>query len=102
MKVLLSGGVGQLGQALIASQPPELELIATSRSGGPGQLALDGRYGGSALNTAIGIARQGARVIPICSNQNTFANCRHPMLMIFQGRFIRRFHASQQRSTMSS
>ena len=28
----------------------------------PGQLALDGRYGGSALNTAIGIARQGARV----------------------------------------
>ena len=26
----------------------------------PGQLTLDGRYGGSALNTAIGIARQGA------------------------------------------
>ena len=41
MKVLLTGGVGQLGQALIASQPPELELIATSRSGGSGLLALD-------------------------------------------------------------
>ena len=41
MKVLLTGGVGQLGQALIASKPPELELIATSRSGGPGLLALD-------------------------------------------------------------
>ena len=41
MKVLLTGGGGQLGQALIASQPPELELIATSRSGGPGLLALD-------------------------------------------------------------
>jgi len=27
----------------------------------PGQLSLDGRYGGSALNTAIGIARQGSR-----------------------------------------
>ncbi len=27
----------------------------------PGQLSLDGRYGGSALNTAIGIARQGRR-----------------------------------------
>ena len=41
MKVLLTGGGGQLGQALLASQPPELELIATSRSGGPGLLALD-------------------------------------------------------------
>ena len=41
MKVLLTGAAGQLGQALIASQPPELELIATSRSGGPGLLALD-------------------------------------------------------------
>lgn len=28
----------------------------------PGQLVLDGRYGGSALNTAIGIARQAERV----------------------------------------
>lgn len=27
----------------------------------PGQLSLDGRYGGSALNTAIGIVRQGAQ-----------------------------------------
>ena len=41
MKVLLTGAAGQLGQALLASQPPELELIATSRSGGPGLLALD-------------------------------------------------------------
>ena len=41
MKVLLTGASGQLGQALIASKPPELELIATSRSGGAGLLALD-------------------------------------------------------------
>lgn len=41
MKVLLTGAAGQLGQALIASQPPEIELIATSRSGGDGLLALD-------------------------------------------------------------
>jgi dTDP-4-dehydrorhamnose reductase len=41
MKVLLTGASGQLGQALIASKPPEVELIATSRSGGVGLLALD-------------------------------------------------------------
>jgi len=32
MKVLLTGAAGQLGQALIASRPPEVELIACSRS----------------------------------------------------------------------
>ena len=31
MKVLLTGAAGQLGQALIASRPPEVELIACSR-----------------------------------------------------------------------
>jgi dTDP-4-dehydrorhamnose reductase len=32
MKVLLTGAAGQLGQALIASSPPEVELIACSRA----------------------------------------------------------------------
>jgi dTDP-4-dehydrorhamnose reductase len=32
MKVLLTGAAGQLGQALIASRPPEVELIACSRA----------------------------------------------------------------------
>ena len=41
MKVLLTGAAGQLGQALIASRPEGIELIATSRSGGDGVLALD-------------------------------------------------------------
>ena len=41
MKVLLTGAAGQLGQALLVSKPPELELIATSRGVGPGLLALD-------------------------------------------------------------
>ena len=41
MKVLLTGAAGQLGQALLASKPPELEVIATSRSGGACLLALD-------------------------------------------------------------
>ena len=41
MKVLLTGATGQLGQALIATKPPGVELIATSRSGGAGLLALD-------------------------------------------------------------
>ena len=31
MKVLLTGAAGQLGQALISSRPPEVELIACSR-----------------------------------------------------------------------
>ena len=31
MKVLLTGAGGQLGQALIASAPKELELVVTSR-----------------------------------------------------------------------
>lgn len=41
MKVLLTGAVGQLGQALIASKPPGVQLISTSRSGGEGLVALD-------------------------------------------------------------
>ena len=32
MKVLLTGAAGQLGQALIASQPAGVDLIATSRA----------------------------------------------------------------------
>ena len=41
MKVLLTGATGQLGQALINAKPAGMELIATSRSGGPGLTALD-------------------------------------------------------------
>lgn len=41
-------------------------------------------------------------LIPFCIDQNPWAHCRHPMLMIFHGRSIRLFHASQQRATMSS
>ncbi len=41
LKVLLTGAAGQLGQALVASAPAGLELIATSRSGGEGLSALD-------------------------------------------------------------
>ena len=41
MKVLLTGAAGQLGQALMASRPEGIELIATSRSGGDGLIALD-------------------------------------------------------------
>ena len=41
MKVLLTGAAGQLGQALIASRPEGIDLIATSRSGGNGLVALD-------------------------------------------------------------
>ena len=46
MKVLLTGSNGQLGQALRLSLPKAikgepLELIATSRQGGNGMIALD-------------------------------------------------------------
>ena len=41
MKVLLTGAAGQLGQALIASAPQGVELVASSRSGGGGHVALD-------------------------------------------------------------
>ena len=41
MKVLLTGSAGQLGQALIASAPQGLELMATSRTGGQGLAAID-------------------------------------------------------------
>lgn len=40
-RVLLTGAAGQLGQALRASVPEGVELIASSRQGGSGQLALD-------------------------------------------------------------
>ena len=41
MKVLLTGAAGQLGQALIATTPKEIELLPSNRSGGDGLLALD-------------------------------------------------------------
>ena len=46
MKILLTGSEGQLGRALRASLPQMLqnrnvELIATSRNGGDGLVALD-------------------------------------------------------------
>ena len=41
MKVLLTGAAGQLGQALMASCPEGVELISSSRNGGPGLDALD-------------------------------------------------------------
>ena len=41
MKVLLTGSAGQLGQALLASKPEEVDLIPTSRCGGQEFLSLD-------------------------------------------------------------
>ncbi|MCP9810043.1 dTDP-4-dehydrorhamnose reductase [Cyanobium sp. HWJ4-Hawea] len=41
MKVLLTGAAGQLGEALIASRPPGVDLVATCRNGGDGLVALD-------------------------------------------------------------
>jgi dTDP-4-dehydrorhamnose reductase len=41
MKVLLTGAAGQLGQALRASIPGSINVIATSRSGGEELMALD-------------------------------------------------------------
>ena len=41
IRVLLTGAAGQLGQALIASVPEGIELIATGRSEGQGRLGLD-------------------------------------------------------------
>ena len=41
MKVLLTGAAGQLGHALRQQVPEGVELIATSRGGGDGALALD-------------------------------------------------------------
>jgi dTDP-4-dehydrorhamnose reductase len=41
MKVLLTGAAGQLGQALSQQVPETVELIATSRRGGAGLVALD-------------------------------------------------------------
>jgi dTDP-4-dehydrorhamnose reductase len=41
MKVLLTGAAGQLGQALRQQAPEGVELIATSRGGGEGLVALD-------------------------------------------------------------
>jgi dTDP-4-dehydrorhamnose reductase len=41
MKVLLTGATGQLGHALRQQLPQGVELIATSRAGGEGLVALD-------------------------------------------------------------
>lgn len=41
MKVLLTGAAGQLGQALRQQAPAGIDLIATSRGGGEGLVALD-------------------------------------------------------------
>ena len=41
MRVLLTGAAGQLGQALRQQVPEGVELIATSRAGGKGLVALD-------------------------------------------------------------
>ena len=41
IRVLLTGAAGQLGQALMASAPEDIELIATGRSSGHGMVALD-------------------------------------------------------------
>ena len=56
MKVLLSGALGQLGQALIASRPEGVELIATNRSGGDGLVALD-LADGTACGDAVELHR---------------------------------------------
>ncbi|WP_413404349.1 MULTISPECIES: dTDP-4-dehydrorhamnose reductase [unclassified Synechococcus] len=52
MKVLLTGASGQLGQALINAKPAGIELIATSRNGGPEIQALD-LADGSACKAAV-------------------------------------------------
>ena len=54
MRVLITGAAGQLGQALLQHRPTSLggaplELIATSREGGEGQLALDLADAGACL-----------------------------------------------------
>ena len=41
MKLLLTGAAGQLGRALIDKMPPGVELLASSRLGGDGLVALD-------------------------------------------------------------
>ena len=41
MKVLLTGAAGQLGQALVGRLPEGIELVASSRNGGNGLVALD-------------------------------------------------------------
>ena len=41
MKVIITGAAGQLGQALRRLAPAQVELIATSRSGGDGTIPLD-------------------------------------------------------------
>ena len=47
MKVLLTGSAGQLGHALCQQVPPGVELIAASRGGGDGLIALDLADGGA-------------------------------------------------------
>ncbi|MEO1002012.1 MAG: dTDP-4-dehydrorhamnose reductase [Cyanobacteria bacterium J06638_7] len=41
MSVLLTGATGQLGQSLVSARPEGIKLIASSRAGGPGLLAID-------------------------------------------------------------
>ena len=41
-------------------------------------------------------------LIPTCADPHPWAHWRIPMDMIFHGRSMRLFHASQQRATMSS
>ena len=41
-------------------------------------------------------------LIPICIDQHPSAQSRSPMVMIFHGRSVSRFHAAQQWSRMSS
>ena len=47
-------------------------------------------------------ASQQIRLIPTCTDQNPCAHSRMPIEMIFHGRSISLFQASQQSATMSS
>ena len=76
-------------------------------------LALSVNYDGSSRAAAArvgGVGRQIVRdwverfnaegpggLISTCSNQNPWAHCRDPMLMIFQGQSIRRFQPTSHR-----
>jgi hypothetical protein len=58
-------------------------------------LGLDAALVGGVIALLLGL-------IPACTNQNPCAHSRRPMVMILDGRSMRRFHASQARVTMSS
>ena len=51
---------------------------------------------------AIEAAGDKVRVIPTCTDQNPCAHSRMPIEMIFHGRSMSLFQASQQSATMSS